>query len=111
MALLFDENLPASLIWRLADLWPDCQQVVSVGLASSNDTVVWDHAGAHNLTIVSKDKDFHARALVSGPPPKVVWLRLGNCDVLTVAQTLRSNATAINVLRADSSVAILIIDR
>ncbi len=110
MALLFDENLPASLIWRLADLRPDCHQVVSAGLASSSDTLVWDYARTHGLTIISKDKDFHSRALVHGPPPQVVWLRLGNCDAFTVAKILRDNVSAIDALREDSSAAILIID-
>jgi len=29
--------------------------------------------------IISKDKDFYQRTLLYGSPPKLVWLRLGNC--------------------------------
>ena len=111
MALLFDENLPASMIKRLADLWPESQHIVRLGLASSSDTIVWEHAKAHGLTIVTKDRDFHARSSVLGPPPQVVWLRLGNCPVDTIEHVLRRHADAINALRADSSSAILVIDR
>ena len=111
MALLFDENVPASLIRRLAGLWPDCRHVVRLGLESSSDTIVWEYAKEHDLTIVTKDRDFHARSGVFGPPPQVVWLRLGNCPVAVIDSVLRRHADAIDALRADPSVAILIIDR
>lgn len=110
MALLFDENLPVSLIRRLADLWPDSQHVITQQLEGSSDTVVWDHARRHGLTIVSKDKDFHARSIVVGPPPQVVWLRLGNCTVNALVDVLRAHAAVIEDFREDPSAPILIID-
>lgn len=42
------------------------------------DTRVWDYAKERNLTIVSKDSDFSAKALAEPPPPRVIHIRLGN---------------------------------
>ncbi|CAN5767419.1 hypothetical protein BH23ACT4_BH23ACT4_06590 [soil metagenome] len=41
---------------------------------------------------MSKDEDFHQRALVDGPLPKVIWVRLGNCSTNDIKQgILRSH--------------------
>ena len=39
--------------------------------------------------IVSKDEDFHRLSVLHGPPPKVIWIRLGNCSTDDVMQLLR----------------------
>ena len=31
-------------------------------------------------TIVTKDADFRQRSFLLGPPPKVIWIGLGNCS-------------------------------
>jgi predicted nuclease of predicted toxin-antitoxin system len=55
----------------------------------ASDTEVWRYAAEHGFTIVSKDSDFHQRSLLFGSPPKVVWLRIGNCSVAESATALR----------------------
>jgi predicted nuclease of predicted toxin-antitoxin system len=42
------------------------------------------------LAIVSKDGDFHQRSFVRGPPPKVIWIRRGNCTTSEIEQILRA---------------------
>lgn len=42
--------------------------------------------------IVSKDSDSHQMSVLEGPPPKVVWVRLGNCSVDDVEAILRAHA-------------------
>jgi predicted nuclease of predicted toxin-antitoxin system len=44
-----------------------------------------------------------------GPPPKVVWLRLGNGHTAEVAQVLRDSAEAIEAFVADGDAAFLTI--
>ncbi|MBK7164293.1 MAG: DUF5615 family PIN-like protein [Candidatus Microthrix sp.] len=39
---------------------------------------MWEYAAEQGLVIVSKDSDFRQLAVFDGPPPKLVWLRLGN---------------------------------
>ena len=56
---------------------------------TANGTEVWNYAAEHGYIIVSKDADFHQRSLVWGAPPKVVWIRQGNCSVSETANLLR----------------------
>jgi predicted nuclease of predicted toxin-antitoxin system len=39
---------------------------------------------------VSKDSDFYERSVRVGAPPKVIWLRLGNCRTAAVEMLLRN---------------------
>jgi predicted nuclease of predicted toxin-antitoxin system len=61
----------------------------------ASDTEVWQYAAQHDFTIVSKDADFHQRSLLLGSPPKVVWLRIGNCSVTEGEAILRERYIAI----------------
>ena len=64
MKLLLDENLSDRIISRVADLFPDSTHIKAVGLREADDFVVWEWAKKHGFTIVSKDTDFHQRAIV-----------------------------------------------
>ncbi len=89
MKLLFDENLSHRLVSLLADLFPDSVHVRDIGLKAADDIRVWDYAKANNLIIVSKDSDMHDRSFLFGYPPKVIWIRLGNCSTSDVEKLLR----------------------
>jgi predicted nuclease of predicted toxin-antitoxin system len=39
--------------------------------------------------LVTKDEDFHRFSVIYGAPPKVVWVRRGNCTTDDVAGLLR----------------------
>jgi|SRR5262245_32192099 len=91
MKLLFDQNLSHRLVVQLSTEFPGSEHVRNVGLGAAPDPDVWAYAAAHGLTIVSKDTDFRQRALLLGFPPKVVWVRLGNCQTAAVAALLRGN--------------------
>ena len=78
MRLLFDQNLSRLLVGRFAEEFPDSVHVTDVGLDRATDREVWDFARAGGYVIVSKDSDFRQLAFLFGPPPKVVWLRVGN---------------------------------
>ena len=80
MKLLFDENLSPKLPNRLSDLFPNSLHVRDVGMKTTIDPIVWDYAKDNDLMIVSKDADMHDLS----NPPKVIWLRLGNCSTSQV---------------------------
>jgi predicted nuclease of predicted toxin-antitoxin system len=101
MKLLFDENLSPRLVVLLADLFPDSLHVRDVALQSAEDSLVWNYARDHGLLIVSKDADMHQRCFVFGAPPKVVWVRLGNCSTTEVANLLRRYIKTLEVFEAD----------
>ena len=72
--LLIDENLSASL----ATLLPvDCCHATELG-QQPTDSLLWNHARERNWTILTRDTDFFDRIMLQGPPPKVIWVRLGN---------------------------------
>ena len=71
---LFDENLPHRLTFA-----PSLPLIPSGALgARPTDTMIWNHARANALVIVTKDTDFSDRIMVSSPPPWIVHLRFGN---------------------------------
>ena len=107
MKLLFDENLSPQLVRLLNDLFPDSIHVRGVGLKAADDPVVWKYAQDNGLIICSKDSDMHQRSFVLGYPPKVVWVRLGNCSTSDVAQLLRKNSTAIEAFAVDEHASFL----
>jgi predicted nuclease of predicted toxin-antitoxin system len=45
---------------------------------SPTDSLLWEHARAQRLAIVSKDTDFSDRIMLSSPPPWIVRLAFGN---------------------------------
>ena len=101
MKLLFDQNLSHKLVRHLADLFPDSVHVRSVGLKTAGDPLVWEYAKNSDLMIVSKDSDFHQRSFLYGFPPKVIWLRLGNCSTADVERVLRTNFDTIKAFDED----------
>jgi predicted nuclease of predicted toxin-antitoxin system len=105
--LLFDQNLSHKLVRRLADLFPDSIHVREVGLKEAEDPIVWEYAKQHGFMIVSKDSDFHQRSFVLGFPPKVVWIRLGNCTTGEVEQVIRKNFDSIKSFAEDEEAAFL----
>jgi len=107
MKLLFDHNLSPRLVRRLADLYPDTSHVFLVGLDRASDMAVWNYAQTNDYIIITKDSDFSDVSVLRGFPPKVIWLRLGNCTTSDVERTMRSGFAAIDAFANDPSVGIL----
>lgn len=101
MKLLFDQNLSYKLASRLAELFPGSTHVRNIGLESADDPDVWKYAIENDFIIVSKDSDMHDRSLVFGYPPKVIWVRLGNCSTSDVEDLFRKHKDIIVVFRDD----------
>jgi predicted nuclease of predicted toxin-antitoxin system len=107
MSLLFDQNLSRRLPGLLAVEFPGCQQVVLAGLSGADDQTVWAYAAANRLAVVSKDADFRDLADQIGPPPKVIWLRVGNGPTRAVESLIRARAADIRAFLADPNAALL----
>lgn len=105
--LLFDQNLSPQLIERLADLYPDSVHVSQVGLDTALDRAVWDYARQPDYLIVTKDADFSELSLLLGFPPRVIWIRRGNCSTREIELLLRENYEAIAALSDDPDTGIL----
>ena len=109
MKLLLDENLSDRVVPRVLDLFPGSTHIKAHGLLQADDSAIWSFASQHGYTLVSKDSDFYQRALVVGAPPKVAFLRVGNCATTRIISLLRANADHIRALMNDSNADVLIL--
>ena len=109
MKLVLDENPSPGLVGGLSDVFPGSVHVRDVGLSRASDTAIWAYAKEHDLTIVSKDSDFHQVSFLRGPPPKVVWIRRGNCTMADIEALLRSNRTGVLEFGVEAGAAVLVL--
>ena len=109
MKLLFDHNLSYKLVGRLAELFPESEHVRNVNLHEAEDRTIWDYAGVNDFAIVSKDEHFHQLSFLYGAPPKVVWVRLGNCTTSDIEQALRHHHADLLQFNASEEGAFLIV--
>ncbi len=101
MRLLFDQNLSPWLCLALRDAFPDSVHVREIGLREASDATIWDYASRAGFTIVTKDADFRQRSFLHGHPPKVIWIRLGNCSTEAIEKLLRNRTAEIEDFIAD----------
>ena len=91
MKLLFDHNLSPRLVNRLADLYPDSNHLFNLNL----DTAA--------------DSNFSELSLLRGFPPKVIWIRIGNCTTKDLESLIRSHSKKIDNFYKESKLGILIL--
>ena len=89
MKLLLDQHLSPCLREALQDMYPQSLYVRDAGLESATDAAIWEYAKERGLVIVSKDADFRHLGFTYGPPPKIVWIRRGNCPTREIELLLR----------------------
>ena len=75
MALyLVDNNLPYYLSpWNNPDFIH--QRDIN---SRAPDHSIWEYAQNNNLTILTKDRDFSDRILLSDPPPRIIHFKISN---------------------------------
>jgi len=109
MRLLFDQNLSPRLVDTLSDVYPGSIHAQAAGLDRATDEEVWTYARGNHLIIVTKDTDFHERSIILGAPPKVVWIRRGNCSTISIEQILRRHNDDIQQLASDGGISYLVL--
>ena len=107
MKLLFDHNLSPKLINRLIDLYPNSQHVFLLGMDQDDDRKIWQYAIQNEFTIVTRDSDYNDLSLIYGFPPKVIWIRRGNCSTQEIEVILRSAHLAIQQFEETISAGVL----
>lgn len=105
--LLFDQNISPRLVDRLADIYPGSVHVFNIGLGNAMDIEIWQYAHDNDYMIVTKDADFSEFGIIKGFPPKIIWIRRGNCSTQGIETILRENYSAISELSQDSETGIL----
>jgi predicted nuclease of predicted toxin-antitoxin system len=107
MKLLFDHNLSPQLVNRFADLYPGSQHVFLLGMDQADDRQIWEYATQNDFTIVTRDSDYNDLSLMLGSPPKVIWVRRGNCSTQTIETILRAATEIIEQFLQDPSISVL----
>jgi predicted nuclease of predicted toxin-antitoxin system len=109
LRLLFDENLSPRLVGLLRDVFPESRHVHDLGLGSADDESVLVAAVKGGFAIVTKDSDFHDRALLSGTGTKIVWIRRRNCATAEVEALLRANLAPMLDFARDAGASVLVL--
>ena len=109
MKLLFDQNLSPRLIERLTDTFPNSTHVCLEGLDRATDDEVWKWAHKNGFTIVTKDADFSELSTLRGFPPRVIWIRAGNCTTVQIEKSIRMHYEAVQQMQKDPTVGILML--
>jgi predicted nuclease of predicted toxin-antitoxin system len=109
--LLFDENLSSSLVSELQSEFPGSTHLDLIGMRRSEDRRIWEYAGGDDFVIVSKDNDFRQLSFVLGPPPKVIWLSVGNSGTAAILAVIKANADRIIAFEADPELGLLVLER
>lgn len=107
MKLLFDENLPPALVSAVPTQFAGSAHVHTCQLGSAGDSMVWQFARANGFMIVTKDSDFEQRAVLLGAPPKIIWLRTGNCSTAYLVALLNEHAAHIEEFYTNSTDTVL----
>ncbi|MGI0480671.1 DUF5615 family PIN-like protein [Geminocystis sp. CENA526] len=107
MKLLFDHNLSPRLVKSLEDIYPNSNHLYLLGLDTKSDEFIWTFAKNQDYIIVTKDSDFNELSIIKGFPPKIIWIRLGNCSTKTIDSLLRENYSMISIFNLDFNLGVL----
>jgi predicted nuclease of predicted toxin-antitoxin system len=90
MRLWLDAQLPPQLAtWINAQGWGiEAIAVREIGLRDACDSEIFQAARTTGAVVMTKDRDFIRLLEEQGPPPKVIWLRLGNCSNAALQELL-----------------------
>ena len=103
MTLWLDAQLPPAMArWIGEQAWgEEAVPVREIGLRDASDPEIFRRARAANAVVMTKDRDFIRLLDEQGPPPQVIWLRLGNSSNAALQQVLTTTLPqALELLRS-----------
>ena len=107
--LLLDENISQRVIARISMMYSGSAHVKDFGLEQTDDDIIWNFAKTNDYIIVSKDSDFHQKSLLWGPPPKFIYLRVGNCPTSYIVRVLLNHYSTITTFAENENKSILVL--
>ena len=110
MKLLLDQNLSRRLLNDIDAEFKGARHVADFDMSAADDESVWRFAADNGFVIISKDSDFFHKALLRGHPPKVIYLRVGNCSSCHIRSLLLGNTLIITEFIDNSSESLLILE-
>ena len=104
MKLLLDQNISRKLVLELIRDYPGSSHVYLLKLSKADDSDIWYYAKHHHYTLVTKNTDMVDLCVLRGMPPKVIWLRIGNCTTELVREVIANNRERIARFADDHNV-------
>ena len=102
MKILLDENISYRLLMRIAAAFPDAQHVKDLGLTHVNDHTIFKEACKFGFdAIITNDDDFQNILIERGAPPKIIWIRTGNCSTAFLSEVILRNVAIIQAFIED----------
>jgi predicted nuclease of predicted toxin-antitoxin system len=102
MKILIDQNISHRIIALLASLPFDFIHVKTVGLFDATDNHIYRFAKQNDIVaILTMDDDFQYIQLQEGVPPKIIWLRVGNCSTLVLSNIIIQHSENIATMLSD----------
>lgn len=107
MKLLLDQNISRKLVKLLDDIFPESKHIPVALSENSEDGEIWSYAKENGYVIVTKDDDFEQRSILFGHPPKLIWVRLGNCKTSDIKFLLRESIDTLIAFNSDEETSFL----
>ena len=100
MKLLLDANLSWRLIPVLKEYFDECVHADNIPDIEfpAKDTKIWQYAKDNGYIVITHDNDFNDLIFTRGFPPKIVWMRTGNCSRKITTDILIRSKPAIEEL-------------
>jgi len=106
MKLLLDSNISWRLVSVMKEHFGECVHVDDISELKfpAKDTEIWQYAKDNGYTVITHDNDFNNLVDVRGFPPKIIWLRTGNCNrKFTVDLLIRSKQAIQELLQSEEN--------
>jgi predicted nuclease of predicted toxin-antitoxin system len=88
MKILIDQNISYRIVDKITFLGV-VQHIKSLGLTNANDHKIFMYARQGEFdVIVTIDDDFTKLLQLFSTPPKIIWIRTGNCSTEFLAELL-----------------------
>jgi predicted nuclease of predicted toxin-antitoxin system len=92
MKVLIDQNISHRIIPKLQGYFEQLTHIREVGLMDSDDYQIFLYARQTQFdAILTLEEDFQHHILIHKAPPKVIWLRVGNCGTNYLAEVIVKN--------------------
>ncbi len=103
MKVLIDQNISYRIVPRLTHLFEELVHVKSLSWIDWNDYDIFINARLQGYTaVITLDEDFNILLLEYGKPPKVIWLKTGNCSTQVLSEIIISKIEIINSFLEDN---------
>ncbi len=102
MKLLIDQNISYRILRKLKSFPAEIMHVKEVALLDSSDYTIFMYCQKNQFdAILTMDDDFVKLLNLHSPPPKVIWIRTGNCSTEYLAELILNRSASIKTFIED----------